>query len=54
MLDTAPIRAFLDEQHIALAARVDDFATRQLAPVAEPKDDAAASASRTMQQARQS
>jgi len=42
MLDTAPIRAFVDEQHIALAARVDDFATRQLAPVAEPKDDAAA------------
>ena len=42
MVDTAPIRAFLDDQHIALAERVSDFATGQLAPLAEPPDDATA------------
>ena len=42
MLDTAPVRAFLDAQHVTLAERVSDFATRLLAPLAEPKDDAAA------------
>ncbi|HEX9278046.1 MAG TPA: acyl-CoA dehydrogenase family protein [Casimicrobiaceae bacterium] len=42
MVDTAPVRAFLDDQHIALAERVSDFATRLLAPLAEPPDDAAA------------
>src|SRR5207249_444373 len=42
MLDTAPVRAFLDDKHVTLAERVSDFATRQLAPVPEPKDDAAA------------
>jgi len=42
MLDTAPVRAFLDDTHMTLAERVSDFATRLLAPLAEPKDDAAA------------
>jgi len=42
MVDTAPVRAFLDDTHIALAQRVSDFATRLLAPLAEPPDDAAA------------
>lgn len=41
ILDTAPIRAFLDEPHLALAERVGDFATRVLAPRPEPPDDAA-------------
>ena len=42
MIDTAPVRAFLDETHVTLAERVDDFATHQLAPLAEPPDDASA------------
>ena len=42
MVDTAPVRAFLDEQHITLAERVSEFATRVLAPLAEPADDQAA------------
>ena len=42
MVDTAPIRAFLDDKHVTLAERVSEFASRQLAPLAEPKDDAAA------------
>ncbi|HXM39128.1 MAG TPA: acyl-CoA dehydrogenase family protein [Gemmatimonadales bacterium] len=42
MIDTAPIRAFLDDKHVALAERVGDFATRLLAPLREPADDAAA------------
>ena len=42
MVDTAAVRAFLDDKHVTLAERVSDFATRQLAPLAEPKDDAAA------------
>ena len=42
MIDTAPVRAFLDDAHLDLAGRVDDFATRQLAPLREPPDDAAA------------
>ncbi len=42
MVDTAPVRAFLDDQHIALAERVSEFATGVLAPLAEPPDDAAA------------
>jgi alkylation response protein AidB-like acyl-CoA dehydrogenase len=41
-LDTAPVRAFLDDQHVTLAERVSEFAARLLAPLAEPKDDAAA------------
>src|SRR5437867_1473453 len=31
-LDTAPVRAFLDEQHVTLADRVSEFATRRLEP----------------------
>ncbi len=42
MLDTAPVRAFLDEKHVTLAERVSEFATRVLAPLAEPVDDTAA------------
>ncbi len=42
MSDTAPIRAFLDDKHLALAEEVSRFATRLLAPLAEPADDAAA------------
>ena len=42
MLDTSPVRAFLEEKHIALAERVSEFATRVLAPLAEPVDDKAA------------
>ena len=42
MIDTAPIRAFLDDKHVALAEEVTKFATRLLAPLAEPADDAAA------------
>ena len=44
MIDTAPVRAFLDERHVTLAARVGEFATRVLAPLAEPVDDQAARA----------
>jgi len=42
MVETGPVRAFLDDQHVTLAERVSEFATRLLAPLAEPKDDAAA------------
>ena len=42
IIDTAPIRAFLDDKHIALAGRVAEFATRTLVPLSEPADDAAA------------
>ncbi len=41
-LDTAPVRAFLDDKHVTLAERVSEFATRVLAPLAEPQDDATA------------
>ncbi len=41
-LDTAPVRAFLEDKHVTLAERVSEFASRQLAPLAEAKDDAAA------------
>src|SRR5260370_24812288 len=41
-LDTAPVRAFLDDKHVTLAERVSEFATRELAPLPEPKDDAGA------------
>ncbi|HJS43340.1 MAG TPA: acyl-CoA dehydrogenase family protein [Gemmatimonadales bacterium] len=40
MIDTAPVRAFLDDKHLALAEEVTRFATRLLAPLAEPADDA--------------
>ena len=42
ILDTAPIRAFLDDRHVTLAERAAEFATRLLAPLREPVDDAAA------------
>ena len=42
MVDTAPVRAFLDDKHVTLAERVSEFATRVLAPLAEARDDAAA------------
>ena len=42
MVDTGPVRAFLDEKHVTLAERVSAFATRVLAPLAEPADDTAA------------
>ena len=42
MVDTAPVRAFLDDKHVSLAERVGEFTERQLAPLAEPRDDAAA------------
>ncbi len=41
-LDPAPVRAFLDDKHVTLAERVSEFATRVVAPFAEPQDDAAA------------
>lgn len=42
IVDTAPIRAFLDDKHVALAEEVTKFTNRLLAPLAEPVDDAAA------------
>lgn len=42
MIDTAPVRAFLDDRHVALAERVSEFTERLLAPLAEPADDGAA------------
>lgn len=42
MVDTGPVRAFLDDTHVTLAERVSEFATRVLAPLAEPADDQAA------------
>jgi acyl-CoA dehydrogenase len=42
MIDTAPIRAFLDDKHVALAEEVTRFATRLLEPLAEAADDGAA------------
>jgi acyl-CoA dehydrogenase len=41
-LDTAPIRAFLEDRHVALAEEATKFATRLIAPLAEPADDTAA------------
>src|SRR5262245_47703196 len=40
--DAAPVRAFLDDAHVALAAEAGAFAARELAPRAAPVDDAAA------------
>lgn len=42
MIETASVRAFLDERHVTLAARVGEFADRLIAPLAEPRDDKAA------------
>ena len=40
--DPQPIRAFLDPKHIDFAARVADFAAREIATLPPPADDAAA------------
>ena len=40
--DTGPVRAFLDPHHLELGARVAAFAAREIAPLPEPADDAAA------------
>lgn len=40
--DTRPIRAFLDERHLAVAADLDAWASRELVGRPEPPDDAAA------------
>jgi acyl-CoA dehydrogenase len=40
--DVTAVRAFLDEAHDGLAASAGSFATRELAPLPEPRDDAAA------------
>jgi alkylation response protein AidB-like acyl-CoA dehydrogenase len=40
--DPAPVRAFLADRHVALAERLGAAAARDLAPLAEPTDDAAA------------
>jgi acyl-CoA dehydrogenase len=42
MVDPGPVRAFLDDTHVTLAARVSEYAARVLAPTPEPADDAAA------------
>jgi acyl-CoA dehydrogenase len=42
LLDTAPIRAFLDDRHLALAQRAAEFVAREIAPLPAPADDAAA------------
>ena len=41
-LDTATVRAFLDDRHLALAPEVEEFARAELAPLPEPPSDAAA------------
>ncbi|MGH7556198.1 MAG: acyl-CoA dehydrogenase family protein [Gemmatimonadota bacterium] len=42
MIHVPTIRAFLDERHLDLAVRIDDFTRESLAPLPEPADDAAA------------
>src|SRR2546422_2183659 len=42
MPDPTAVCAFLTESHVALAARVAEYAARELAPLPEPADDAAA------------
>ncbi len=41
MPDTTTVRAFLEQQHLRLAKAAAAFATREIAPLAEPADDAA-------------
>lgn len=43
-LDTATVRAFLDERHLALAEEAERFAAERVAPLPAPADDAAARA----------
>ena len=42
MPDLGAVRAFLEPHHIDIARRVGDFVTREIAPLPEPADDAAA------------
>ena len=42
MPDPRAVRAFLDERHVDLATRIADYAAREIAPLPEPPDDAAA------------
>jgi acyl-CoA dehydrogenase len=42
--DSTAVRAFLTDSHVALAARVTEYAAQELAPLPEPPDDAAARA----------
>ena len=44
MPDPTTVRAFLAESHVALAARAADYAAREIAPLPEPANDAAARA----------
>ena len=44
MPDLGAVRAFLEPHHIDIAHRVGDFVTREIAPLPEPVDDAAARA----------
>ncbi|MGB6363018.1 MAG: acyl-CoA dehydrogenase family protein, partial [Thermoanaerobaculia bacterium] len=42
MIDLATIRAFLDDQHLELAEKIDDFVLREIAPLPAPEDDSEA------------
>ena len=42
--DTGTVRAFLEERHLDLAGRIDEFARSSLASLPEPADDGAARA----------
>jgi alkylation response protein AidB-like acyl-CoA dehydrogenase len=44
MPDLGAVRAFLEPHHVDVARRVGDFVTREIAPLPEPADDAAARA----------
>ncbi len=39
LLDPEPVRAFLDERHVDLAAKIADFVGRRIEPLPEPSDD---------------
>ncbi|CAN5295938.1 acyl-CoA dehydrogenase family protein [soil metagenome] len=39
MPDTDTIRAFLDDRHVEMAARIDEFALREIAPLPDPASD---------------
>jgi acyl-CoA dehydrogenase len=39
LLDPKPVRAFLDERHVDLAAKIADFVGRRIEPLSEPSDD---------------
>jgi alkylation response protein AidB-like acyl-CoA dehydrogenase len=40
MIETATVRAFLEERHVAFAAEVGPWVAREVAPLPEPADDA--------------